>query len=218
MSRYSNEVVEIIDSHVIVAFIRHTNATEEVWCKDYLCIPLNATTTWWTDSKFIHAQVAFKVRLSGGKRQQPEETLMTFSVDSKRKKVSMYANKNFTDEYAWEFMNYNLNKTGVRKSDGAPVRQIERAYQFCEDQVGKPARIVGMLASGLCGFSGNRNSYFCTELVLEMFHEVGELNDVSAVSTSPGTLYNILSTKCSKRGSAYTIPHPRTFSSKEIEF
>lgn len=213
-----HETIAITDPCVIVAFIRHSEATQEVWCRDYFCIPLNASTRWWTDSPFIHVQVAFKVRISGGGRREPEDTLMTFSVDSKKKVVHMYENKQFSDEYNWVFLKYNLSDALQNEETGESTLQINVAYEFCQAQVGKPARIAGMLASAFCGFSGGRNSYFCTELVLEMFHEVGELEDVSASSTSPGQLYHILSSRCAQSGPAYFTPHPRTFRKKEILF
>lgn len=212
------ETVAITDSHVIVAFIRHTDSTEEVWCTDYICLPLNSLTTYWTQSDFIHVQVAFKVRISGGGRAVPEDTLMTFSVDNKRGTVHAYDRKDFTDEYAWEFISYNLNRVGKRH-DGLRLRQIDAAYEFCEAQLGKPASVFGMLTGDCFSCGGeNRESYYCTKLVLHMFHEVGELRELDAANTTPAELYKELSTRCTRRGLACVIPHPRTFDTKDIEF
>lgn len=214
-----DETIAITDSHVLVAFLSHTEATKEVWCRDYFCLPLNAVTSWWTDSPYIHVQIAFYVRISGGGRSQPENTFMTFSVDNNRGRVHAYENKQFSDEYAWTFLKYNLDRRLRNRKTGESVLQVNAAYDFCDAQVGKPARKWGMLASGLFGgFGGKRKSYFCSELLLEMFHEVGELSDVPATGTSPGELYHILNTRCVQHGAAYFTPHPRTFHTKEILF
>lgn len=201
-----SERVQITDDHVIVAFIRHSKSAVEEWGEDYWCLPLNALTSWWTNSDFIHVQVAFKVRL-WGKDGRCQNKYMTFSVDSRRN-VYRWPDKQFSDEFSWEFFEYSLNKIGMRR-DGSKVRQIESAYRFCDAQVGKPHRFYSAVLG--CGSAGS--SYTCTELVMEMFHEVGELEQLSS-NISPGELYDVLST-CDR---AIYVPHIINFGEKDIHF
>lgn len=201
------EHVKITSDHVIVAFIRHSGAAVEEWGEDYWCLPLNALTSWWTNSEFIHVQVAFRVSLCG-KDGRWQNKFMTFSVDSRRN-VYRWADKQFSDEFSWEFFEYRLNRVGYHRRDGSRVHQIESAYKFCDAQVGKPHRFYSAVLG--CGSAGN--SYTCTELVMEMFHEVGELESLPS-NISPGELYQALST-CDK--AVYT-PHILTFDKKDIRF
>lgn len=209
------EVVQLLEQCVYVAFIRQNENTEEVWCRDYMCIPLNAAASWWTDSDIIHVQVAFKVRLSGGSRCTPEDRYRTFSVDTKRKEVHYYDYKEFSHEFRWEFIKFILNKN-VQKENRV-ISQVEAAYNFCYNSVGKPARIAGMLAIVFGGWSGNDDCYFCSEHVIRMFQSVGELKNVCPHKTDPGQLYAIMNYYTTV-GKAVVVPHIMTWDNKQIVF
>jgi len=212
------EVVQILDQGVYVAFIKHNESTKEEWCTDYFCLPYNASTQWYTGSDIIHVQVAFKVQLSGGTRCTPEVTYRTFSVDTKRKVVHCYDHKQFSNEFAWEFIRFTLNKTVTRK-DGAQIRQVEAAYNFCHEQIGKPARVLGMLAIPLGSWDGGGGSYFCSEYVVQMFHHAGELKNVCPWSTSPAELHSILlGPGYTRTGKAVIYPHLTTWEGKTVSF
>lgn len=216
MTDQQREIVRLLEPCVYVAFIRSNEATQEVWCRDYLCIPLNSTASWWTDSDIIHVQVVFHVEVSGGSRCTPEVVYRTFSVDTVRNKVHYYDYKSFTDEYAWTFIRFNLNKY-IRFKDGREEMQAQAAYHFCYDQLDKPSRKYGMLALACGGWDSKDESYFCSQYVVRMFQRVGELSNLRAWKTTPTDLYNELHNYM-KSNRAVIYPHLTTWETKTVSF
>lgn len=139
---------------VWVAFLLYDNDEyeRERSLRDYMILPMNWLTVQVTGRKMIHCQLLFW--------DEPRKQYRTFSVDGRRP-VHVYDKKTFADR-GWRFFEIMISE-----------RQELAIHNFLIAQLGMPLNTAGQLTIFVWPLSGQKRSWFCSELAAAALAEAG---------------------------------------------
>lgn len=164
------------EHYVYVAFLKYENPR-------YKKVLINRVTAWFTGSEYIHCQLAFWDR----KKQR----YVTFSVDQGN---PVFASKEKGFAAGWDFIRFRLTQ-----------REELTMYRFLHSQQGKPYNKWGHRLIALYRVSGYPTKWFCAELTLAAFQQIGWFLRYHPADMFPIDIYDLV---CAQTEYAENWGHP----------
>jgi len=134
---------------------------------------INRTASCWSDSDIIHCQIVFGI---------PEGEHITYTVDNVKYCVRYEKNKKF-DKKGWNFW-----RVGVTE------KQEKKMIKLFNKELGKEFAGTRMMFSMICGCKGDRTSWFCSELIMDIFEksEITEEGEYESSLVTPQRMLSII--------------------------
>ena len=162
--------------YAYVAFLKLDNPR-------YYQVFMNKVTVWFTGSEYIHVQLAFW--------NDARHLYETFSVDQHQNKVFRAREKEFST--GWDFIKFSITQ-----------EEELVMYDFLTTQLGKPYNKWGHRLIALWRLSGHPRTWFCTELTLAAFQEIGWFLAYNPADMFPVDIYDLV---CAQTRNASEVGH-----------
>ena len=163
----------------------------ELYNEDYNPIFINRCAARVTHNKFIHVQIAMENGVTG--------LYDTFSVDSTSQCVTVTSSKRFSRD-GWTWVQFSVSQ-----------EQERIIYQFLSDQKDKPFNWLGLYSVAFWPVAGNRQSYFCSELVMHAFHEIGLFHEYAPEEMFPVDIYDLAMAQTSRAKETHHLVRMKEF-------
>lgn len=157
LTKYKN-ICKIVDEYGIEWGIVHVMFLE--WGNDYMQQSYFDSIAQFLAGNISHVQIAFDVQ---NIKDESDTCQMTFSVDAIENEVFCDDTKTYSRD-GWLWFQWKI-----------PYECANYMYKQCKKKIGCQYNSLGLHCVICCGWSGNGQSFFCSELVATIFKETHDM-------------------------------------------